>query len=64
MKIKFRKFHNSLIREIKKREKHYNSKSEKWKETITGDKYQYYTDMLYDLDESIRSSRSYTEFFN
>lgn len=61
MKKKINNFYNYLHREIKSREKYISKKSEKWKQTITGDKYQYHTDMLYDLFESITNSRCYND---
>jgi len=64
MKKKVNLFVNQLLREIKKRERYYDKKTENWKQTLTAEKYQYQTDMLNDLYESILSSRSYNEFFN
>lgn len=64
MKNEFNKFYNALLRDIKKREKYYQQKSDNWQSSIAGDKYQYITDMLYDLKESIQMSRSYMEYFN
>lgn len=64
MKKEINKFINRIVKEIKKREKYYSNKSESWKATIQGDKYIYYTDMLYDLMESIQTSRCYSEWIS
>lgn len=61
MKKKINSFYNYLHREIKNRERYVSKKSEAWKQTITGDKYQYETDMLYDLLEAMQTSRCYIE---